>query len=151
MSTHCLIGYIKEDKTIDFIYCHKDGYLAHTGKYLETFYNDENKIKSLLNLGDIEFLDKNLPKDSNENIVISFNNSTDIIRNIKSINELKEYLKNHWISYSYLRLNNEWYYLKKINDNHIELIKLHDIILFDIDPYDEERLNVFKYIKFEWN
>ena len=34
MSTRSLIGYEKEDGTIEFVYCHCDGYPEHQHHYL---------------------------------------------------------------------------------------------------------------------
>lgn len=59
MSTRCLIGIEYDDKTIRYIYCHHDGYLAGVGKTLQEDYKDIEKIEKLLNLGDMSSLGSN--------------------------------------------------------------------------------------------
>ena len=59
MSTRCLIGYVKEDGTIESIYCHYDGYLEGVGKTLKEHYRDLETIKKLIALGDLSSLSRN--------------------------------------------------------------------------------------------
>lgn len=60
MSTRSNIGILNENNTITWIYCHFDGYPSHVGKILYENYNNEKKIRELLNLGDISSLGKTL-------------------------------------------------------------------------------------------
>ena len=59
MSTRSLIGIENTDKTIDYIYCHYDGYPAYVGKKLTDFYDNEKSIRQLLDLGDLSTLGNN--------------------------------------------------------------------------------------------
>lgn len=52
MATRSLIGMVKEDKSIQVIYCHWDGYPTYVGAQLALNYYDKNTIQSLLDLGD---------------------------------------------------------------------------------------------------
>ena len=56
MSTRSFIGILNENQTVDFIYCHFDGYLEHNGKILKEHWNTEGKIRELLKLGDLQSL-----------------------------------------------------------------------------------------------
>lgn len=56
MSTRSLIGIQNANGSIDFIYCHHDGYLSYVGKKLVNHYRDEETIRKLLNLGDMSSL-----------------------------------------------------------------------------------------------
>ena len=56
MSTRSNIGILNQDGTVDYIYCHFDGYLEHNGKILHEHYNTEDKVKQLIGLGDISSL-----------------------------------------------------------------------------------------------
>jgi len=56
VSTRCLIGYVKEDGTIESIYCHHDGYLHGVGKTLQEHYKDLETVKKLMALGDLSSL-----------------------------------------------------------------------------------------------
>lgn len=59
MSTPCVIGYCdKETGMVKAIYCHFDGYPDGVGKMLKDHYQDENKVKELIALGDISFLER---------------------------------------------------------------------------------------------
>ena len=40
------------------IYCHFDGYPSHVGEILKKFYDTTDKVKELLKLGDISYLDE---------------------------------------------------------------------------------------------
>ena len=56
MSTHSRIGMEQEDGSVKSIYCHFDGYPSHNGKILNESFKDHDKVKSLIDLGDISFL-----------------------------------------------------------------------------------------------
>ena len=45
------------------IYCHFDGYLTHNGALLLDHYNSPEKVKELIDVGDISVLAKNLNPD----------------------------------------------------------------------------------------
>lgn len=58
MSTRSRIGmYIGNNTTIS-VYEHYDGYLQGVGSILKRYYSDENKIKKLIEQGDISSLDR---------------------------------------------------------------------------------------------
>jgi len=57
MSTRSNIGILNTDGTIDFIYCHFDGYVEGVGAILHEHYLDESKVRELIALGDISSLD----------------------------------------------------------------------------------------------
>ena len=56
MATRSNIGILNPDGTVDYIYCHFDGYLEHNGQILQEHYNTENRVKQLLALGDLSVL-----------------------------------------------------------------------------------------------
>ncbi len=53
MSTRCRIGIQNKDGTITSIYCHHDGYPKGVGEVLVNHYKTEEKIRKLLELGDM--------------------------------------------------------------------------------------------------
>lgn len=64
MSTRSLIGiYREEEKMVEYIYCHFDGYLDGVGKLLEEHYQTQDKIERLIAGGDISYLGKDLPNE----------------------------------------------------------------------------------------
>lgn len=56
MSTRCRIGIQNEDGSIDNIYSHSDGYPAYVGKMLFENYQNPEKIRELMALGDVSIL-----------------------------------------------------------------------------------------------
>lgn len=56
MGTRSNIGIQHPDGSYDVIYCHWDGYPSNNGKILYEHYQDLNKIKKLIALGDISSL-----------------------------------------------------------------------------------------------
>jgi hypothetical protein len=56
MATRSHIGVRNLDGTVDYIYCHFDGYPAHNGKILTNYYADMDKVNALMKLGDLSIL-----------------------------------------------------------------------------------------------
>jgi hypothetical protein len=56
MATRSRIGIENENGTISSIYCHFDGYPEGVGATLKEHYSNSQKLKMLLNLGDISIL-----------------------------------------------------------------------------------------------
>jgi len=56
MATRSYIGVRNSDDTVDYIYCHYDGYPSNNGKILVENYNDPTKVSELLSLGDLSVL-----------------------------------------------------------------------------------------------
>lgn len=57
MSTNSVIA-IKENNSFKCISCHWDGYISHNGRILQEYYQDIEKVKLLVGLGDISALGK---------------------------------------------------------------------------------------------
>jgi hypothetical protein len=60
MATRSHIGVRNTDGTIDYIYCHWDGYPEHVGKMLINHYQDMDKVNALMKLGDLSALGKEI-------------------------------------------------------------------------------------------
>ena len=56
MSTRSYIGVLNNDFTVDYIYCHWDGYIEHNGVLLVEHYNDEQTVRDLISLGNLSSL-----------------------------------------------------------------------------------------------
>ena len=56
MATRSHIGVRNTDGTVDYIYCHWDGYPSHNGKILIDHYADMDKVNALMKLGDLSIL-----------------------------------------------------------------------------------------------
>lgn len=55
MSTRSTIA-IKQDNTIKAVYCHYDGYIEYVGRILHQYYQDSDKVLSLIEQGDLSSL-----------------------------------------------------------------------------------------------
>jgi hypothetical protein len=64
MATRSRIGMELENGTIKSIYCHWDGYPSHNGRILLDHYQDVEKVKALIELGDISSLNKEVSTDA---------------------------------------------------------------------------------------
>ena len=56
MATRSYIGVRNTDSSVDYIYCHFDGYPEHNGKILTEHYSNINRVNELLKLGDLSVL-----------------------------------------------------------------------------------------------
>ena len=59
MATRSIIAKL-DDKGVQAIYCHNDGYLSNNGKILDQHYANEDKVDELLSLGDVSIVDENI-------------------------------------------------------------------------------------------
>jgi hypothetical protein len=60
MGTRSTIALEFADGTVQQVYCHWDGYLAHNGKILQEHYSDPFKLRDLIDLGDMSSLGPNI-------------------------------------------------------------------------------------------
>jgi hypothetical protein len=67
MATRSYIGIRNLDASVDYIYCHFDGYPEYNGKILTEHYSNINRVNELLNLGDLSVLGKFIGEKNNFN------------------------------------------------------------------------------------
>lgn len=67
MATRSYIGIRNLNDTVDYIYCHYDGYPSHNGKILAEHYTTLDKVKELLALGDLSILGAEIGEQHNFN------------------------------------------------------------------------------------
>ena len=60
MATRSYIGVRNPDASVDYIYCHYDGYPSHNGAILTQHYQDMDKVNALMKLGDLSVLGEEL-------------------------------------------------------------------------------------------
>jgi len=58
MATRSTIALEYADGTVEQVYCHWDGYLAHNGKILRDYYSNPFILRDLIDMGDISSLGK---------------------------------------------------------------------------------------------
>ena len=60
MGTRSTIALEFADGTVEQVYCHWDGYLAHNGQILQNHYSNPFILRDLIDMGDISSLGKNI-------------------------------------------------------------------------------------------
>jgi len=74
MATRSIIAKL-DDKGVQAIYCHNDGYLSNNGKILDQHYANEDKVDELLAQGDASIINENIGKKLPFNDYKSFHES----------------------------------------------------------------------------
>ena len=135
MSTRCRIGIENKDGTITSIYCHHDGYPEVVGEILVNHYKTEEKIRKLLELGDMSSLGTEpvenlrgweMPKagtadwlkaymeshSENQCVIYKTRGEDCPAKTHKDIEEYQRHSRDCWGEYAYLFKNNEWFVLE---------------------------------------
>jgi hypothetical protein len=120
MGTRSRIGMMNEDGSITSVYCHWDGYPSHNGVILLENYQDPERIKMLISLGDLSSLEKKLIPEGN--VVHSFEDPADGVcvfygRDRKEIGtscrvsaNMKEFIEiADWCDYCYIFEAGVWF------------------------------------------
>jgi hypothetical protein len=121
MATRSHIGMLQENGEIQFIYCHWDGYPSHNGQILLDHYQDEEKVKSLLELGSISVLAPRVHPDEGEEhnfksqvegVVVAYHRDRGEEKSPTKIcySEKGYVRKGEWVDYQYLFKEGKWYY-----------------------------------------
>ena len=115
MSTKCLIGIIRVNGMVESISCQYDGYIkGGTGEILFKYYQDDMKIKELINLGNICVLKKHPRSVCNQSyccysakdVTVTYardygvENQEAIV--FKNSNDFSRYYNYSWCDYAYL-------------------------------------------------
>lgn len=109
MSTRSYIGKQNKDGSINYVYCHNDGYISGgVGETLFLFYKDEKKIDKLLKLGDLSYVGKTT--NSEDTFAYSRDRGEELyIREVANIEEFgREAEDSVSIDYVYLYKDGEW-------------------------------------------
>ena len=80
MATRSIIAKL-DDKGIQAIYCHNDGYLSNNGKILDQHYANEVKVDNLIIQGDASSL-----KDTIEDTIFYHRDKGDCYEGVKAVN-----------------------------------------------------------------
>lgn len=141
MGTSAIIALYNEGK-YDYIYCKYDGYLSKVGFYLLEYYKDIDKIKSMISLGDLVGIGKEIGSKHNISFMERFKNFAegkpdpedwcffilrDKMENVvyyehaehktKSVSTKEELISNCSSSFLYLYENNCWHIMKTHHKN----------------------------------
>jgi len=121
MATRSHIGKKQADGSVKYIYCHWDGYPEHNGEILKRHYADEAKVDSLLSLGDISVLGREIGGEQdferrethNPNWCLAYGRDRgekDVKAQIAA--SVEDYSNPDWVDYCYLFENGEWHCFK---------------------------------------
>jgi len=135
MATRSIIAKL-DDKGVQAIYCHNDGYLSNNGKILDQHYHDVNKVDELLLLGDCSSL-----KDTIEDTSFYHRDKKEPYSRVKAV-ELKNETKllEHAFEFCdaevvYMYAYGSWYVYdnsNKIGTTSYQFIELEDALYVDI-------------------
>lgn len=118
MSTRSRIGIKNSDGSVSSIYCHFDGYVAYVGRMLQEHYQDEDKIRALIALGDLSILDASIDKPDGHSFASRIDGYT--VAYGRDRGEDKTDARKHSLTswpdygqeYEYLNQDGVWYYRK---------------------------------------
>jgi hypothetical protein len=139
MATRSTIALEFADGTVQQVYCHWDGYLAHNGKMLLEHYSDPFKLRDLIDLGGLSrlratigtkhaFSQFDLPKEEVEAFIKRTENMCTFYARdrceklvVHKFVDFQDYLAHHsYEEYEYiLRKDGNWYVKQ---DNEFELL-----------------------------
>ena len=121
MATRSFIGKQNSDGSIEYIYCHWDGYPSHNGVILQNHYTAEEKVNALLGLGDLSSLGPELGEKQNfgdrstqrDEWCLAYSrdrNDNKVATSAKKVTNMKAYFKQAdcYIDYVYVFNNGEW-------------------------------------------
>ncbi len=131
MATRCTINIQNEDGSVDGIYCHSDGYPEGVGKILLKHYNTEEKIRELIDLGNLSFLGTTTQFSSDPN---DDDKTRDYHRwrgEPKNINHYENINDLMFQIYNYLWKDDMWWVRK---ENQTDWVPLDQIILENFYP-----------------
>lgn len=153
MSTRSSIAMLNIDGTVHAHYCHSDGYISWNGQILFNNYQDVNKVKELISLGNMSILYPELhpPKE----VEHSFDNRCKGVsifygrdrgetgEDTQKYESLDSYIKTgDFQEYNYIfsEKKNCWYL---INDNTKKLQRLTTFLVKDKEVSDETKNIIF--------
>ena len=137
MSTRSNIAIQRRNKQVEVIYCHCNGYLSYNGKMLLEYYTDLDKINSLIELGNISFLDKYIEPIETDKEHSFYNPQKEVVvaygrdrneeeQQERAYKDIGDYLDNiGWdIEYAYIykEEENQWYYINFHINNSVRLL-----------------------------
>lgn len=122
MSTRSTISILKEDGSVEQIYAHWDGYISNNGVILFNYYQDNQKVKELINLGNLSSLqpeiypteDHSYDKPQSKVTIFYERDRGEDNAKAEKFDNLKSFLKEAELEsydYIYKEKNKKWYLL----------------------------------------
>jgi hypothetical protein len=131
MATRSHIGVKQPNGTIDYIYCHFDGYPEHNGDILVNYYQDIDKVNQLINLGNLSMLGEEIGEQQdfdnrethNKKWCLAYGRDRGETNIEKRNTTFDDLLRNDNVSYLYVFDNDKWIGHNVHNKNEINLYK----------------------------
>ncbi len=116
MATRSHIGIKQSDGTIDYIYCHYNGYPDHNGSILVNHYQDIDKANQLLDLGDLSILAEEIGEQQSfsdrsthrDNWCLAYGRDRGEKNIVKRNTTFEDLLRDDNVSYLYVFDNDKW-------------------------------------------
>lgn len=116
MATRSHIGIKQSNGTIDYIYCHYDGYPDHNGSILVNHYQNIDKANQLLNLGNLSILSEEIGEQQDfddrsthrDNWCLAYGRDRGEKNVTKRNTTFENLIKDDNVDYLYVFENNEW-------------------------------------------
>jgi len=133
MATRSYIGVRNLDSSVDYIYCHFDGYPDGVGAILTEFYTNNNRVNELMKLGDLSILGKFIgeKQDFNNRVkdcCLAYGRDRNEPNTSVKNSDYKELINDKGVSYVYIFDGDYW--------------ECHD-------PYNSELINLYNMASFE--
>ena len=131
MSTRSHIGIWNEDGSLDVIYCHWDGYPSYNGALLLHHYQDPEKIRELIALGDISLLAESVKPA--EGVVVAYGRERHEdgvdTKHFDTLDEYKKLMRSEggYIEYVYLYQASDRKWIWTPATDNIGLVELKDL------------------------
>ena len=134
MATRSYIGVKNTDGTVDYIYCHFDGYPEHNGEILTEHYADMDKVNALMKLGDLSVLgieigekhDFNDYANRNRNWCLAYGRDRGEENTSVKTGDYSELINDHDVDYVYIFDGEYWECFD--TDNSLVLINLYNSV-----------------------
>lgn len=135
MATRSHIGRLNLDGTVDFIYCHWDGYPTGNGVTLIEHYTTIDKVNQLLELGDLSVLNKEIGEKQdfddtnthNGNWCLAYGRDRGESNVSKRNTTLSKFIENKDVDYAYMFDGDYWECYKTSSGEIINLYKLEEV------------------------
>ena len=114
MATRSMIARVREDGTVQAVYCHWDGYPQNNGAILHQHYSDAEKVQQLLDLGNLSNLGPNIDRINEDDCTFYLrdmgrNPADDQYRFFDNIEEAVAYYDGSWCEWFYKFEDGIWW------------------------------------------
>ncbi len=148
MATRSTIALEFADGTVQAVYCHWDGYLAHNGKILQEHYMDPFKVRDLVELGAISSLAPSISKPEGHSFDKSIEGYTVFYArdrgedlHVSKFKDYEEYVEKHqYEEYEYILRQVDGKAVWFVSDHDGDFVELEQAIMDEEDRIAQEEM-----------